>query len=377
MFLSRLCSRVGLALALISFHLRRLGFKESVAQFAQENIAPHAEKIDRTNHFPKDVDLWKLMGDFNLHGITVPALSHWPMEIYRLRIGFHQLPIGYGGLGLGYLYHCIAVEEISRASGSVGLSYGAHTNLCINQLLISREHVGALAMSEPNAGSDVVSMKCKADRVEGGYVLNGNKMWCTNGPTAQTLVIYACKNRCHSWFERNHSIHYREGNGRVCILFSTAQKLDKLGMRGSDTCELVFENCFVPEEIVLGQVGKENKFLLLQEFMSWCRGSIWKDSFWHLVLLELCKLVSMLFSPMLNNENNLGDQLENFNLYREKLRTCTRLCNPQDRISILLQGNVTAGHLLQRIVLVLYCLLLKEQPKLLFRLFSALEAMAT
>ncbi|XP_055834631.1 isovaleryl-CoA dehydrogenase, mitochondrial [Solanum dulcamara] len=221
-------------------------FKESVAQFAQENIAPHAENIDRTNYFPKDVNLWKLMGDFNLHGITVPE--------------------EYGGLGLGYLYHCIAMEEISRASGSVGLSYGAHTNLCINQLvrngtheqkhkylpkLISGEHVGALAMSEPNAGSDVVSMKCKADLVEGGYVLNGNKMWCTNGPTAQTLVIYA-KTDVSAGSKGITAFIIEKG----MTGFSTAQKLDKLGMRGSDTCELVFENCFVPEENVLGQVGK-------------------------------------------------------------------------------------------------------------------------
>ncbi|KAH0746790.1 hypothetical protein KY285_008447 [Solanum tuberosum] len=221
-------------------------FKESVAQFAQENIAPHAEKIDRTNYFPQDVNLWKLMGDFNLLGITVPE--------------------EYGGLGLGYLYHCIAMEEISRASGSVGLSYGAHTNLCINQLvrngtheqkqkylpkLISGEHVGALAMSEPNAGSDVVSMKCKADRVEGGYVLNGNKMWCTNGPTAQTLVVYA-KTDVTAGSKGITAFIIEKG----MTGFSTAQKLDKLGMRGSDTCELVFENCFVPEENVLGKVGK-------------------------------------------------------------------------------------------------------------------------
>ncbi|KAL6003361.1 hypothetical protein ACLOJK_023584, partial [Asimina triloba] len=230
-------------------------FKESVAQFAQENIAPHAAKIDATNNFPKDVNLWKLMGDFNLLGVTAPE--------------------EYGGMGLGYLYHCIAMEEISRASGSVGLSYGAHSNLCINQLarhastsqkqkylpkLISGEHVGALAMSEPNAGSDVVSMKCKADRVDGGYVLNGNKMWCTNGPVAQALVSLI-------WFVKQ--VVYAKtdiaagSKGITAFIiekgmmgFSTAQKLDKLGMRGSDTCELVFENCFVPEENVLGQEGK-------------------------------------------------------------------------------------------------------------------------
>ncbi|XP_057953548.1 isovaleryl-CoA dehydrogenase, mitochondrial isoform X2 [Malania oleifera] len=186
------------------------------------------------------------MGDFNLHGITAPE--------------------EYGGLGLGYLYHCIAMEEISRASGSVGLSYGAHSNLCINQLvrngspaqkqkylpkLISGEHVGALAMSEPNAGSDVVSMKCKADHVDGGYIINGNKMWCTNGTIAQTLVVYA-KTDVKANSKGITAFIIEKGMPG----FDTAQKLDKLGMRGSDTCELVFENCFVPGENVLGQEGK-------------------------------------------------------------------------------------------------------------------------
>ncbi|KAL1361639.1 hypothetical protein HN51_009983 [Arachis hypogaea] len=224
----------------------QIQFKESVSQFATEHIAPHASKIDHTNYFPKEVNLWKSMGEFNLHGITAPE--------------------EYGGLGLGYLYHCIAMEEISRASGSVGLSYGAHSNLCINQLvrngnpdqkqkylpkLISGDHVGALAMSEPNSGSDVVSMKCKADRVDGGYVLNGNKMWCTNGPVAQTLVVYA-KTDTKAGSKGITAFIIEKGMPG----FSTAQKLDKLGMRGSDTCELVFENCFVPEENVLGEVGK-------------------------------------------------------------------------------------------------------------------------
>ncbi|RXI04558.1 hypothetical protein DVH24_038832 [Malus domestica] len=277
----------------------QIQFKESVAQFAQENIAPHASKIDHTNYLPQEVNLWKLMGDFNLHGITAPVwvkingnkeekgkdinallillvgrrkLSSNEMihEFRNLTMGF--LVEEYGGLGLGYLYHCIAMEEISRASGSVGLSYGAHSNLCINQLvrhgnptqkqkylpkLISGEHIGALAMSEPNAGSDVVSMKCKADQVDGGYVLNGNKMWCTNGPVAQTLVIYA-KTDIAAGSKGITAFIIEKGTPG----FSTAQKLDKLGMRGSDTgnalsrCELVFENCFVPEENVLGQEGK-------------------------------------------------------------------------------------------------------------------------
>ncbi|KAH9290553.1 hypothetical protein KI387_034670, partial [Taxus chinensis] len=221
-------------------------FKQSVEQFAQENIAPHAAKVDATNSFPKEVNLWKAMGDFNLHGITAPE--------------------EYGGLGLGYMYHCMAMEEISRASGSVGLSYGAHSNLCLNQLvrhataaqkekylpkLISGEHVGALAMSEPNSGSDVVSMKCKADRVAGGYRINGNKMWCTNGPVAQTLVIYA-KTDPNAGSKGITAFIIEKGMEG----FSTAQKLDKLGMRGSDTCELVFQNCFIPEENILGQEGK-------------------------------------------------------------------------------------------------------------------------
>lgn len=204
-------------------------FKESVAKFAQENIAPFAEKIDRTNSFPQEVNLWKLMGDFNLHGITAPE--------------------EYGGLNLGYLYHCIALEEISRASGAVAVSYGVQSNVCINQLvrngtheqkqkylpkLISGDHIGALAMSEPNAGSDVVSMKCRADRVDGGYVLNGNKMWCTNGPVANTLIVYA-------------KTDPTAGSKGI-----TAFIIEK-GMSG---CELVFENCFVPKENVLGQEGK-------------------------------------------------------------------------------------------------------------------------
>ncbi|KAI3690454.1 hypothetical protein L2E82_48480 [Cichorium intybus] len=221
-------------------------FKESVAQFAQEKIAAIASKIDSTNGFPHEVNLWKLMGDFNLHGITAPAK--------------------YGGLGLGYLYHCIAMEEISHASASVGISYGAHSNPCINQLvrngnaaqkkkylpkLISGDHVGALSLSEHNAGSDAVSIKCKADRVDGGYVLNGKKMWCTNGPIAQTLVVYAKTDVAAGSKGITAFIIEKGMHG-----FSTCKKLDKLGIRGSDTCELVFRNCFVPKENVLGEEGK-------------------------------------------------------------------------------------------------------------------------
>jgi isovaleryl-CoA dehydrogenase len=218
--------------------------RETVANFAQEKIAPRAEEIDRTNQFPRD--LWPQMGELGLHGITVEE--------------------EYGGAGLGYLEHVIAMEEISRASASVGLSYGAHSNLCVNQIrrngneeqkrrylpkLISGEHLGALAMSEPGSGSDVVSMRTRAEKRGDRYVLNGNKMWITNGPTADTLVVYAKTDPEAG--PRGMTAFLIEKGFKG---FSTHQKLDKLGMRGSDTCELVFEDCEVPEENVLGQVGR-------------------------------------------------------------------------------------------------------------------------
>ena len=218
--------------------------RDTVSAFAQEAIAPRAEEIDRSNQFPRD--LWPRMGELGLHGITVEE--------------------AYGGSGLGYLEHCIAVEEISRASASVGLSYGAHSNLCVNQLrrngneaqkrkylpkLISGEHVGALAMSEPGAGSDVVSMKTRAVKRGDRYVLTGNKMWITNGPIAETLVVYA-KTDPEAGARGITAFLIEKGMKG----FSTHQKLDKLGMRGSDTCELVFEDCEVPEENVLGEVGR-------------------------------------------------------------------------------------------------------------------------
>ena len=218
--------------------------RDTVHAFAQEKIAPRAEEIDRTNQFPRD--LWPQMGELGLHGITVEE--------------------DYGGSGLGYLEHCVAVEEVSRASASVGLSYGAHSNLCVNQIrrngnetqkrkylpkLISGEHVGALAMSEPGSGSDVVSMKTKAEKKGDRYVLNGNKMWITNGPIAETLVVYA-KTDPEAGSRGITAFLIEKGMKG----FSTHQKLDKLGMRGSDTCELVFQDCEVPEENVLGQVGR-------------------------------------------------------------------------------------------------------------------------
>jgi isovaleryl-CoA dehydrogenase len=217
--------------------------RKSVGDFARDRIAPRADEIDRTNTFPRD--LWPEMGALGLHGITVSE--------------------EYGGSALGYLAHCVAMEEVSRASASVGLSYGAHSNLCVNQInrngtdaqkrkylpkLISGEHVGALAMSEPGAGSDVVSMRTRADKVGDRYVLNGSKMWITNGPIADTLVIYAKTDRTAGSRGITAFIVEKSYKG-----FAPAQKLDKLGMRGSDTSELVFTDCEVPEENILGVEG--------------------------------------------------------------------------------------------------------------------------
>ena len=224
--------------------------RDSVHQFAQQKILPRADEIDKTNTFPRD--LWPAMGELGLHGITVEE--------------------EFGGIGLGYLEHTIAVEEISRASASVGLSYGAHSNLCINQLrrwgnqaqkeqylpkLITGEHVGSLAMSEPSAGSDVVSMRLKAEAAQGGYLLNGNKMWITNAPEADTLLVYAKTDTNGGSKGISAFIITPDMEG-----FSTAQKLDKLGMRGSDTCELIFEDCFVSSENLVGDVGQGAEILM-------------------------------------------------------------------------------------------------------------------
>ena len=224
--------------------------RDSVAGFAADKIAPRAGEIDASNQFPRD--LWPQLGDLGVLGVTVEE--------------------EYGGAGLGYLEHCVAMEEISRASASVGLSYGAHSNLCVNQIrrqgsaaqksrylpkLISGEHVGALAMSEPGAGSDVVSMRLRADKRGDQYILNGSKMWITNGPEADTLVVYA-KTDAEAGPRGITAFLIEKGLPG----FSTAQKLDKLGMRGSDTCELVFEDCAVPEENILGALGEGVRILM-------------------------------------------------------------------------------------------------------------------
>jgi isovaleryl-CoA dehydrogenase len=244
-------SHVGSAVPMIDFP--QLAFdlgetvdmlRRSVREFAAEEIAPRAAEIDRSNEFP--MDLWKKFGDLGLLGVTVEE--------------------AYGGSALGYVAHIVAMEEISRASAAVGLSYGAHSNLCVNQIrrngsegqkkkylpkLISGEHVGALAMSEPGAGSDVVNMRLRADYSNGKFVLNGNKMWITNGPDADTLVVYAKTDANAGPRGITAFIIERGMKG-----FGTAQKLDKLGMRGSNTCELVFQDCAVPESQILGEFGR-------------------------------------------------------------------------------------------------------------------------
>ncbi|KAK0463645.1 isovaleryl-CoA-dehydrogenase [Desarmillaria tabescens] len=228
-------------------------FRSAVTEFALKEIAPRAAEIDKSNKFP--VELFPALGSMGLLGITVTPQ--------------------YSGLGLGYMHHLLAMEALSEASGSVALSYGAHSNLCVNQIhrwgtdaqkgkylpdLITGQKIGSLAMSETGSGSDVVSMRLKAEKVSGGYKLNGNKFWITNGPIASTFVVYA---KTVPLDDPNPSkgitafIVERDSEG-----FSTDEKLDKFGMRGSDTCELIFEDCFVPEENVLGEVNRGAKVLM-------------------------------------------------------------------------------------------------------------------
>jgi isovaleryl-CoA dehydrogenase len=273
--------------------------RNAVREFAARRIAPLASAIDRDNRFPRE--LWPELGAMGLLGLTVPE--------------------EYGGLGFGYLEHVIAMEEVSRASGAVGLSYGAHSNLCVNQLvrwgsdeqkrrllphLISGEHVGALAMSEPGAGSDVVSMRTRAEPCADGFLLNGSKMWITNGPEADTLIVYAT---------------VAPGSGAAGITafivergmpgFRSAQKLDKLGMRGSDTSELVFEDCLVPAGNLLGEVGGGTAILM--------SGLDYERVVLTGGPLGLMRAALDLIVPYLHQREQFGQQIGSFQLMQARL----------------------------------------------------------
>ena len=273
--------------------------RESVADFSSVEIAPRAAEIDETNEFPPD--LWRKMGALGLLGITVEE--------------------EYGGAGMGYLEHVVAVEEVSRGSASVGLSYGAHSNLCVNQIslhgtraqkakylprLISGEHVGALAMSEAGAGSDVVSMKLRAERKADRFLLNGNKMWITNGPVAETFVVYAKTDPGAGSHGISAFIVERGFTG-----FSTAQKLDKLGMRGSDTCELVFEDCVVPEENLLGEVN--GGVAILMSGLDYERAILAAGS---VGIMQACLDVAV---PYTRERRQFGEPIGSFQLVQGKL----------------------------------------------------------
>src|SRR4051794_34110508 len=273
--------------------------RDQVRRFARERIAPRAEEIDRTNEFPRD--LWPQLGDAGLLGITVP--ERW------------------GGANLGYLAHIIVMEEISRASGSVGLSYGAHSNLCMNQIvlngsdaqrdrylpgLVSGEHVGALAMSEPGAGSDVVGMQLKAEKRAGGYALTGRKMWITNGPDADVIVVYAKTDPAAGPRGITAFIVEKGQHG-----FYSAQKLDKLGMRGSSTSELVFEDCLVREENVLGQVDGGVRVLM--------RGLDYERAVLGGGPLGLMAAALDLVLPYIHERKQFGEPVGRFQLMQSKL----------------------------------------------------------
>jgi isovaleryl-CoA dehydrogenase len=273
--------------------------RDSVRSFTSDRIAPIAEEIDKSNTFPRH--LWPELGSLGLLGITVEE--------------------DYGGTGLGYLEHCVAMEEVSRGSASVGLSYGAHSNLCVNQIrkngneeqkrrylpkLISGEHVGALAMSETGSGSDVVSMRLRAEKRGSRYVLNGTKMWITNGPHADTLVVYAKTDPEAG--PRGITAFLIEKGFKG---FRTAQKLDKLGMRGSDTAELVFEDCEVPEENVLGRVGGGVNSLM--SGLDYERAVLAAGS---LGIMQSCMDVVL---PYLHDRKQFGQPIGSFQLMQGKL----------------------------------------------------------
>jgi isovaleryl-CoA dehydrogenase len=273
--------------------------RDSVRSFSSDRIAPIAEEIDRTNTFPRH--LWPELGALGLLGITVEE--------------------DYGGTGLGYLEHCVAMEEVSRGSASIGLSYGAHSNLCVNQIrkngneeqkrrylpkLISGEHVGALAMSETGSGSDVVSMRLRAEKRGSRYVLNGTKMWITNGPHADTLVVYAKTDPEAG--PRGITAFLIEKGFKG---FRTAQKLDKLGMRGSDTAELVFEDCEVPEENVLGREGGGVRILM--SGLDYERTVLAAGS---LGIMQSCMDIVL---PYLHDRKQFGQPIGSFQLMQGKL----------------------------------------------------------
>src|SRR5471032_2005348 len=273
--------------------------RDTVRGFSQDKIAPRADEIDRSNTFPRD--LWPQMGELGLLGITVE--EKW------------------GGAGMGYLAHCVAMEEVSRASASIGLSYGAHSNLCLNQIrrngseaqkrrylpkLISGEHVGALAMSEPGAGSDVVSMRTRADKKGDRYILNGSKMWITNGPIAETIVVYAKTDPTAGARGITAFLVENKFPG-----FSTAQKLDKLGMRGSDTGEIVFQNCEVPEENVLGAIG--NGVNVLMSGLDYERVVLAAGP---LGIMQACMDVAV---PYVHDRKQFGQPIGRFQMMQAKL----------------------------------------------------------